>query len=173
MSYKEKTLEKNYVYNGKILNLRADSVEVKGGLTSVREIVEHGGGSAVFCENEGKILLVKQFRYAYGEELYELPAGKLEKGEPPEVTALRELEEECGIKAERAELMFEIYPSPGYTNEIIRIYRAEGFSSGEKHLDADEDVTAEWFSKKRLKEMVENGEIKDAKTLVALLRTLY
>ena len=172
MPFRERTVKKNYVYRGRILNLRADEVSVKGGGISVREIVEHGGGCAIYCEKDGKVLLVKQFRYAYGEEVWELPAGKAERGEAPEKTAARELEEECGIKAEKLSLMYTVYPSPGYTGEVIRIYRAEGFAAGHAHQDEDEDVAAEWIDKEKARLMIKNGEIKDGKTLIALLSEL-
>lgn len=169
MNFEEKTLVKNYVYKGKILNLRNDEVLLPDGKTSKREIVEHSGGSAVYCEKGGKVLLVKQFRYAYNRILYELPAGKLNPGENPADTAIRELEEECGVKAGKVELMFEIYPSPGYTDEIIRVYRATELTETKIRLDEGEFLTSEWFDKNELKKMIAHGEIKDGKTLVALL----
>lgn len=172
MDFKEKTVEKRTVYSGKILNLRKDDVLLPDGKTGVREIVEHSGGSAVLCEKDGKILMVKQFRYAYGEEILEIPAGKVNKGEDPMETAFRELEEEGGIKAENMELMFTVYPSPGYTSEIIRIYRATGLKPASQRLDEDEFLTAEWIEKSRLKKMISCGEIKDGKTLIALLAVL-
>ena len=169
MSFNEKTLDERYIYNGKILNLRKDKVELPDGKTSYREVVEHNGGSAVLCEMDGKVLLVKQFRYHYKKEILELPAGKLNPGELPEVTAIRELEEEGGVRAQSVELMFEIYPSTGYTDEIIRIYRAKNVVKTKAHLDEGEFLDSVWIDKRQLKEMVKKGEIKDAKTLVALL----
>lgn len=169
MNFEEKTIVKNYVYKGKILNLRNDEVLLPDGKTSKREIVEHSGGSAIYCENEGKVLLVKQFRYAYKKDVYELPAGKVNAGENPADTAVRELEEECGVKANRVELMFEIYPSPGYTDEVIRVYRATCLTQTKAHLDEGEFLTAKWFDKNELKKMIARGEINDGKTLVALL----
>ncbi|MBO4251073.1 MAG: NUDIX hydrolase [Clostridia bacterium] len=172
MRFEEKTMEKNVVYSGKILNLRKDSVLLPDGKTGIREIVEHSGGSAVLCEKNGKVLMVKQFRYAYREELWEIPAGKVNAGEEPIDTAFRELEEEGGVKADKMDLMFTMYPSPGYTSEVIRIYRATGLTETRPHLDEDEFLSAKWIEKPRLKEMIDSGEIKDAKTLVALLKIL-
>ena len=172
MNFEEKTIVKNYVYKGKILNLRNDEVLLPDGKTSKREIVEHSGGSAIYCENDGKVLLVKQFRYAYKKDVYELPAGKVNAGENPADTAVRELEEECGVKANRVELMFEIYPSPGYTDEVIRVYRATCLTQTKAHLDEGEFLTAKWFDKNELKKMIARGEINDGKTLVALLSEL-
>ena len=172
MDFKEKTINKNYLYKGKILSLCRDEVLLPNGKTAIRETVEHSGGSAILCERDNKILLVKQFRYPYGEVLYEIPAGKLNAGEDPAITAIRELEEEGGVKAERVVKMFDVYPTPAYTNEIIRVYRAENIKDTAMHLDEDEFLTGEWIEKDRLKEMIKNGEIKDAKTLVALLSVL-
>ena len=172
MKFNEKTLDKEYLYNGKILSLRKDQVLLPDGNKAVREVVEHSGGSCIVCEMNDKILLVKQFRYPYGKELYELPAGKLNEGESPEQTAIRELEEEGGVVAERVEKMFEVYPTPAYTNEIIRIYRAINVSKSTQHLDDDEFLECCWFDKDTLRKMIKNGEIKDAKTLIALLAIL-
>ena len=172
MKFNEKTLDKEYLYNGKILSLRKDQVLLPDGNKAVREVVEHSGGSCIVCEMNDKILLVKQFRYPYGKELYELPAGKLNEGESPEQTAIRELEEEGGVIAERVEKMFEVYPTPAYTNEIIRIYRAINVRKSTQHLDDDEFLECCWFDKDTLRELIKKGEIKDAKTLIALLAIL-
>ena len=168
MEFEEKTLSSEYVYKGKILNLRKDEIVLPDGKLSAREIVEHSGGSAILCVKDDKILLVKQFRYAYKKCIWEIPAGKINRGENPQDTACRELEEECGIKAAKVSLLCEIYPSPGYTEEIIRLYRAEGLALAEKHFDEDEFVESFWFDVSKAKEMVRSGEIKDAKTIIAL-----
>ncbi len=172
MQFEEKTVKKNTLYQGKILNLRRDDVMLPNGKTAVREIVEHGGGSCVLCQKDGKILFVKQFRYAYGKELLEIPAGKKNDGETAEQTALRELEEETGLEATKAQLLFEVYPSPGYTNEIIKIFSVNEFVEKQAHLDEDEFLNCVWIEKDKVKDMVERGEIKDAKTLIALLKIL-
>lgn len=168
MKFKEETLERKYIYEGKILNLRRDDVVLPDGNKAVREVVEHSGGSSVLCEMDGKILMVKQYRYPFGKEIWEIPAGKRNEGEAPETTALRELEEEGGIKAERVEELFMIYPSPAYTEEIIYIYKAINPEKSRMHLDADEFLTVKWFTKQEIKDMLKNGEICDAKTLLAL-----
>ena len=172
MQFKEITKKEEYLYKGKILNLRKDQITLPNGKGAVREVVEHSGGSCILCERDNKILLVKQFRYPYKQELLELPAGKLNPGEDPAVTAIRELEEEGGILAEKVELMFEVYPSPGYTDEIIRIYRAVGIKETRVNLDEDEFLESVWLDKPTLKQMISNGEIKDGKTLIALLSVL-
>ena len=172
MDFNEKTVKENCLYKGKILNLKRDEVELPDGKLAVREMVEHSGGSAILCEKDGKILLVKQFRYPYKEVIYEIPAGKLNLGEDPAETAIRELEEEGGIKAERVVKMFDVYPTPAYTNEVIRIYRAEGLTETKINLDEDEFLSSVWVDKGEIKMMIERGEIKDAKTLIALLAVL-
>ncbi len=172
MKFSEKTVSQNYLYKGKILNLRKDLIILPDGKDAVREVVEHSGGSAVLCEMDGKILLIRQFRYPYMETTLEIPAGKLNENEDPSVTAIRELEEEGGIKAECVEKIFDVYPTPGYTNEIIRIYRAINPIRTSAHPDEDEFVNAEWYDRQQLKKMIDSGEIKDGKTLIALLYTL-
>lgn len=172
MDFEEKTLETEVIYKGRILTLLKDKVSLPDGKESVREIIEHSGGSAVLCEKDDKILMVRQFRYAYKEEVWEIPAGKVNNGEDAEETAYRELEEEGGVKAGKMELLFTVYPSPGYTNEILRIYKATDISEGAVKLDEDEFLTSCWVEKSRLSEMIKNGEIKDAKTLIALLYAL-
>ncbi len=172
MNFKEKTVKETYIYKGKIINLRKDDIILPDGNSAIREVVEHSGGCCVLCEKDGKILLVRQFRYPYKEEILEIPAGKLNPGESPEQTAIRELEEEGGIKAGRVEKMFEVYPTPGYTDEIIRIYRALDIEETDAHLDEDEFLECVWLTKDELREMIKKGEIKDAKTLIALLTIL-
>lgn len=169
MEFKEKTIASKCIYKGKILNLKCDDVVLPDGAKAKREVVEHSGGSAIYCEINNKIYLVKQFRYPYKEELWEIPAGKLNLGETPEQTAIRELEEEAGLKAESVEKMFEIYPTPAYTNEIIRIYKAKNVIQTSKHLDEDEFLMGKWFDIEEVKTMINDGHIKDAKTIIAVL----
>ena len=121
----------------------------------------------LYVEND-KVLLVRQYRYAYGESLYEIPAGKLDQGEDPMQAAARELEEEAGLRAEKLELLFIDYPTPGYTNEKIYIYRAYGGVRTQSHLDEGEFLDVEFIPLSRVKEMLKNGEIRDGKTIIAL-----
>lgn len=168
MDYVEKTIRKNYIYNGKILNLRCDDAELPDGKPCKREIVEHSGGACVLYVENGNVLLVRQYRYAYGESLYEIPAGKLEKGEDPAKAAARELEEEAGVSTEALQLLFVLYPTPGYTNEKIYIYRAFSGKKTSAHLDEDEFLDAEYVPVEQAKEMLKDGRIRDGKTIVAL-----
>ena len=172
MEFKEETLKQEYLYKGKIINVRRDEALLPNGKTALREVVEHCGGSAVLCEKDGKVLLVKQFRYPYKEELWEIPAGKLNPGEDPKETAIRELEEECGVKAKKVSLLYEVYPTPAYDTEIIRIFKAEDIEKTSVNLDEDEFLSSAWIDVEDLKKMIRSGEIKDAKTLIALLTIL-
>ena len=168
MDYIEKTVKKNYVYEGKIIKVRCDDAELPDGQPCKREIIEHSGGACVLYVEDGNVLFLRQYRYAYGESIYEIPAGKLELGEDPAVTAMRELEEEAGVKAGRVELLFVNYPTPGYTNEKIYIYRAYDCVKTEAKLDEGEFLDDVYIPLSQAEEMLKNGEIKDGKTIIAL-----
>lgn len=168
MDYVEKTVSKNYIYKGKILSLRKDAALTADDKPCIREIIEHSGGACVLYVENNNVLLVRQYRYAYGESLYEIPAGKLDKGEAPEIAAARELEEEAGIKAERLEKLFVIYPTPGYTDEKIYLYRAYNCQKTRAHLDEGEFLDVEYIPIETVKEMLKKGQIRDGKTIIAL-----
>ena len=168
MDHVEKTVRKNYIYQGKILSLRKDDVVLPDGSESIREIIEHSGGACVLYVEKENVLFVRQYRYAYGESVYEIPAGKLEKGEDPALAAARELEEEAGIKADKLELLHVVYPTPGYTNEKIYIYQAKSGRKTQAHLDEGEVLDVEYIPIAKVKDMLQKGEIKDGKTIIAL-----
>ncbi len=168
MTFGERMVSKNYVYRGKILNVRCDDAQLPDGKPCKREVVEHGGGAAVLYEQDGKILLVRQYRYAYGEELFEIPAGKLDAGEDPAAAAARELEEETGFSPEKTEPVCTVYPSPGYTNEKIYIFRAVGAKEGASHPDEGEFLSAGFYPAEEVLAMIGRGEIRDAKTIIAV-----
>ena len=164
----EKTVSSENIFNGKVVKLKKDVVELPNGETAVREVITHSGGASVIAEDNGYIYFVKQFRYPYNKVLLEIPAGKLNDGENPETCALRELEEETGLKAKSVTLLHSIYPTPAYTSEITYIYLANGLEKGSAHLDDDEFLNVEKISVDKVKQMLINGEIHDAKTIVAL-----
>ena len=168
MNNEEKTLESEVVFDGKVIHVRKDKVFCPNGKESFREIVDHHGGVGVLAFLDDKIALVKQFRYAYKEELYEMPAGKLEKGEDPAEGGRRELEEEVGYISDKFEYLGRMYPSCGYTNEIIYLFKAENLRKTHTNLDEDEFLSVEWFSLEEIKKMVVSGQIVDAKTICAL-----
>ncbi len=167
----EKTLSKDYKYNGRIINIRVDQAELENGKTAIREVVEHSGGVCVAAlDEENRLLMVKQFRYPYGEVLLEIPAGKREKGEDPLECGKRELEEETGYTAEKYTDLGKLYPTPAYVDEVIYMYYAENLSKTHQHLDEDEFLSVERIPFDDAVKMVMNGEIRDAKTQVAILK---
>lgn len=171
MNLQEKKLNSKTVYNGKILTLEVDEVELPDGNKSFRECVRHSGGAAVLLVKDNKVLLVKQFRYVYGKPVYEIPAGKLNAEENPEIAAARELEEETGFRANLSH-MLDIYPTPGYTDEIIHIYFAENFEVTKQRLDKDEFLDYCLVDIDTVLNMIESGEICDSKTIVAIYKYL-
>ena len=171
MAHFEKTLNSDTRFEGRVFTVTVDKVELENGRTSTREVVHHHGGAciAALTEND-EIYLVRQFRYAFGQELWELPAGKLEKGEDPFAAAKRELGEECGLTAEHFVDLGPVYPTVGYCTEIIYCWAATGLASCGMHLDEDEFLTPEKVPFDRAVEMVLSGEIRDGKTVAALLK---
>lgn len=171
MKLTEKTLHSETMFDGHILHIRRDTVELPNGAQAFREVVDHPGGVCVLAlDGENRVLLVSQFRYPYQEVLRELPAGKLERGEDPRQAAIRELKEETGAEAGSFSSLGELYPSPGYCGEIIRMYLAQDLRFGETHLDEDEFLNLERIPFDRLVEQVLSGEIRDAKTIAAVLK---
>ena len=134
----------------------------------MREVITHPGGASVIAEENGYIYFVKQFRYPYQKTLLEIPAGKLNEGEDPKECAMRELEEETGLKANSVTLLHSIYPTPAYTSEITYIYLANGLQKGSVHLDDDEFLNVEKIPVEKARQMLLSGEIHDAKTIIAL-----
>lgn len=170
MEMKEKTLSKNYVYRGRIINVRNDDALLPNGKPCQREVVEHGGGACVLAiDDDRNCYLVRQYRYPYGEETLEIPAGKLDLGEDPKKCALRELTEETGLIATDVDLLCKMYPTPGYSSEIIYIYQAKEFTSGIANPDEDEFLNIVKIPINKALAMIKEGKIKDAKTIVALL----
>ncbi len=170
MEFNEKTIEREYIYNGKIINLRRDKVEIPGGRESYREIVEHNGGVAIFAVNDKKeVIMVRQFRKPFDEVLLEIPAGKLEKGENPLECGIRELEEETGFKAKKMELMNVIYPSPGFSNEKLYIYFCDEMEKSSTNYDEDEIIQIDTIPYDKAIDMIYKNEITDAKTITGIL----
>lgn len=172
MNLTEKKLQSNEVFHGRIMRVVVDDVELPDGKKSKREIVRHSGGAAILLLQENNVLLVKQFRYAYDKEMYEIPAGKLNEGEIPQLAAERELEEETGFVSLDTVHLADVYPSPGYTDEIIHVYYAKKFTQGKRHLDEGEFLNAEFIDCDQVLAMIQSGEICDAKTIIALYNYL-
>ena len=171
MTLDEKTVKKNYVYNGRIINVRRDDAELPNGKPCIREVIEHSGGVCVAALTDNdELLFVRQFRYPYMEVIPELPAGKLEKGEDPFESGKRELEEETGCVADNYFDLGKFYPSPGYCGEIIHLYAAKGLTYTKQNLDEDEFLSVEKIPLEKAVEMVMSNEIKDGKSQAAILK---
>ena len=168
----EKTLDSDVKFDGRILKLKVDSVQLPDGSTSSREVVCHNVGAGILpLSKDGKVALVKQFRYPYKEVIYEIPAGKIDAGETPYQAVERELFEEVGGKSDNIIDLGIIYPSPGYTNEKIYIFLAQNTIFEQQKLDEGEFLEVEYFDFDKVLEMIEQNIIKDSKTIIAVLKT--
>ena len=171
MAVSEKTLKENEIFDGKIIRVHLDDVELSDGTKTFREVVEHSGGVCVAALTEDdELLMVRQYRYPFHRELLEVPAGKLEKGEDPLEAGKRELEEECGVVADKVISLGEIYPTVAYCSEIIRMYAAKGLHSTSQRLDEGEFLGVEKIKFADALDMVMKGELRDAKTVAAILK---
>lgn len=171
LGYFEQTEESTGIFNGRIITVHEDTVTLVDGTQAKREIVDHNGGVAVIGLTEDKeVLLVRQFRAPYKETIYEIPAGKLEKDEDPDEAAVREFSEECGCTASEFRYIGELYPTPGYCGEIIRLYLARGLAFGEQHLDVDERLDVYKVPLEEAFVRCMNGEFKDAKTQIGIMK---
>lgn len=172
MELTEKTLSSKSVFDGRILHITLDEIELPNGKKSKREVVNHPGGVTVAAlDEENNLLFVRQFRYPYKEVVLELPAGKLEKGSTPLENGKRELMEETGADGYSYISLGQLYPSPGYTSEIIHLYACKVKSQGSSNPDDGEFLNVEKIPLDKAVEMVLNNQIPDAKTQVAVLKT--
>ena len=172
MDFTEKTLNQAYKFQGKIMRARVDQVELPNGRTATREVCEHVGGVGVLpIDQDGNVILVRQFRYPYGETIYEIPAGKMDHGpEDAAASGLRELQEETGFTAGRLIELGCIYPSPGFLDEIVYLFAAMDLSPGQCNPDEDEFVERVTMPFAELEQRILTDEIKDGKTMAAAYR---
>jgi ADP-ribose pyrophosphatase len=163
-------LETKRIWQGRIVGLRVDEIEgVRGGGRRSIEVVEHPGGVAVIARpSRREIVLVRQYRHPTGEELWEVPAGKIERGEPPVETAQRELVEETGYRAESLRFLWSMYSTPGFCNERIHFFLAVGLTPGEAKPEADEQFEVRTWSIEEAWRLVEADKLRDSKTQIAL-----
>ena len=173
MNLKEEKVKSDFLYDGRIIKLYNDEIRLPDGNQAYREYVRHPGGVCVVpLTDKYEVMLVRQYRYVYGQELIEIPAGKRDgKNEDTLVGAKRELKEELGIEAENFVFLGEMYPTPGYTDEVLYMYAATGLHFGDTSPDEDEFIEPEKIHIDKLVDMIMNGEIKDAKTIGAVLKT--
>ena len=157
------------LYTGKVVTLNIETVALPNGLTIDLEVVRHPGAAAVVpITEDGSVVLIRQFRHAAGGFIYEIPAGKLHSGEDPRSCASRELEEEIGYKPGQLMLLSSIFTAPGFTDEVIHVYKATGLTKGRQHLDRDEVLEVVEVSLEEAIGMIRAGTIRDAKTIVGL-----
>jgi ADP-ribose pyrophosphatase len=158
------------IWQGRIFGVRVDEIDgYRGQGRRTVEIVEHPGGVAIIaCPTPREIVLVRQYRHAVGEELWEVPAGRREPGEPPLETARRELLEETGYRAERLRFLWSVYSTPGFCDERIHLFVAEGLTPGEAAPEADEQFEIRTWSIEDAWRLVESDRLRDSKTQIAL-----
>ncbi|HZG55401.1 NUDIX hydrolase [Paenibacillus sp.] len=168
MDFTEKTVSTRPIFQGKIISLQVDEVTLPDGTAATREIVKHPGAVAVIAVVADKLLVVEQYRKPLERLQVEIPAGKLDGGEDPAEAAKRELKEETGYECDRVSLLHSMATSPGFADEVIHLYVAEGLRSGEASPDEDEFLNAFALSPDEASQAVADGRICDAKTLLAV-----
>ena len=172
MHLEEKTLSSEQKFDGKVVKLFVDQVELENGEKTFREVIKHPGGVCILpLDGDNNVLMVRQFRYPSHKVLLEIPAGKMEYGEDHRECGLRELKEETGCTCDEFTYLGNLIPTPAYDTEVIHMYLARGLHSGEQKLDEDEFLEVEKIPLDKAVEMVMNNEIADAKTQIALLKT--
>jgi ADP-ribose pyrophosphatase len=169
--FEEKTITSETIFEGKVIKLQVDEVKLPDGKTSRRELIKHPGAVAIIAlTDEGKLVLVEQYRKAMERSLVEIPAGKLEKGEEPAASAVRELEEETGYECEKMEWLTSFYTSPGFADELVHVFVAKNLKKKENAagLDEDEFVELMELTLAQAEQFMKEGKIKDAKTAYAI-----
>ena len=171
MELTEKTLSRKDIFEGKVVSLHVDTVELPDGKTSIREVVEHVDGVAVLAlDEDNNVLTVTQYRYVFAKPMLELPAGKLDGGEDPRVGALRELKEETGAVPDTLESLGRIVLSPGCFGETLHLFLARGLHMGEQNLDEGEFLNVDRIPFDELYRRCMDGDVDDAKTVTAVLK---
>ena len=171
MAHTETMLESKEIFNGRVIRVTLDTVRLENGNTTAREVFHlHCGACILPVDGDGTLCMVRQFRYAMGEEIWELPAGKLEAGEDPFEAAKRELGEECGLTADHFTDLGVVYATVGYDSEKIYLWAADGLHPVHQHLDPDEFLDVVKMPFEKALAMVLDGTIRDSKTQVGLMK---
>jgi ADP-ribose pyrophosphatase len=165
-----KILKSTVVYEGKVFGVRRDEVVEPNGLRAIREVITHPGSVVVLplLQNE-RFVMIRQYRHATRQYLWELVAGRIDSGETVKKAAARELLEETGYRAKRYSVFLDLFPTPGFLEERMYIVLAEGLTEGKAQPEEDEKIEVRIFSAKKLKQMMQDGRLRDAKTIAALL----
>lgn len=167
----EKQIDSKKIYDGCILSLRVDRVMLENGKEATREVIDHQGAAGIVAFDEnGKLLMVRQYRYPVEQELLEIPAGKIDPGETPMQCAVRELQEETGYLAEKMIDLGRLYPAAAYDCETVHIFYAQGLTPARQNLDEDEFLTVEHIDFEEAVRMVLDNEILDSKTQIGILK---
>lgn len=168
--FEEKTVSVQRIHEGRIISVREDTVTLPSGRTAKREIVEHKGAVAIVpIKDNGRIVMVRQYRKPAEDVLLEIPAGGLNEGEDPQECAARELMEECGLRASTLTPLFECFLAPGYSTELMYGFLAEGLEEADASPDEDENLEIVEYSLEEALQLVDAGQIRDSKTLVGIL----
>jgi ADP-ribose pyrophosphatase len=163
-------LDHKEIYRGKIVTLHVDAIEQASGNAAIREVVLHPGGvTAVPVLEDGRILLIRQFRYAIGKFILELPAGKLDSGQTPLETIAREIEEETGYYAGAITPACTFFTTPGFSNEVIHLFLARDLTLKAQKLEEGEHITVEAYTPDECLRLIHSGEIRDGKTILGIL----
>lgn len=168
----EETISSKTLHVGKNFSFKTDKVKLANGKETVRDVVDHPGAVAIVPVHEGDVVLIRQYRYSTKSEILEIPAGTLEIDEDPYACAVRELKEETGYAASDWSKLLSAYVAPGYSNEIIHIYVAEGLTPVGADPEEDESIKVERFPFEKVLDMIETNEIRDAKTIAGVLAYL-
>lgn len=164
-------LQRKEIFSGRVIKVSVDEVQLPNGMRIPLELVRHpGGAAAVAIDADDRVCLLRQYRHAANGFIYELPAGKLEPDEPPEVTVRRELAEEAAVQAAQWEPLGAYLSSPGVFTEIIHLYMATGLTRAEAAPEADEVFQVEWWPLRQAVDRALSGELTDAKTIIGILR---
>ncbi len=173
MDFIEETISSEEIFNGKVIRLRVDDIKQADGRRSKREIIEHLGGVTIIpVTGQDEVIMVEQFRKPVEDTLLELPAGKLEEGEDPLDCAARELIEETGFQANSIDYLFSFYTSPGFSNEMLHLYRAHDLKEVGNNPDPGELLRVVKVNKEDIIDYIASGKIKDAKTIIGLFTLL-
>ena len=171
--FEERLLDSKTIFDGRILSLKVDTVSMPDGGTATREVVAHNGAVAMLpIDDDGNLILVKQYRYPIQAAILEIPAGRLERGEDPAKCAARELTEEIGLRLRSLDLLASLYVAPGYSGEVIHIFLARDLVADQAAADDDENIECIRVSLDEACEMCRTGEIRDSKTIAGLFLAL-